>query len=510
MKWFVGFRSRVPKLSRQRKLSRLMLFAPALIIGVLCSAMWCAPDGMAPQPIDSFLLSLHSLETQHARKVRILHFGDSHIASDTESSVVRSYLQNLFGDGGPGLALPWGGPRLSSLNIAYGNTYGWQRSHPTYNSPGEDTGLSLSYIEAESPHQSAWIEATGSEFRVYFLAQPEGGEAEFLLDGTSLGQRRMNASIPQVEVASFQAPGPDAPHRFEIQTRDFGRVRILGVSVEKAAAGVIYSALGLVGARAEYLLKCREETFEAQISAEQPDLIIMGYGTNETSGSYLDENAYESALSTIISRIHRAAPSALVILLTPPDRGDSRPGQAERIQRILQEVIAAQRDVAGRDGAVLMDLHTAMGGAGSAERWAAMQPPLARPDMTHFTNEGYNLLGRFIVGGIMKLYDAGADTAGSSPSSPWEGKEHFGEVLPPLYPGLNGAAMLTASSRGGPFPEPSSSPAQFYYILMADGQLVVTNDLSTIDSRQGKVISPEEAGCLLRGKASPCDNAGRW
>ena len=510
MMWFVGLRSRIPGFLWQRELNRLMVFVPALIVGVLCSAMWSAPDGMAPQPIDSFLLSLHSLETQHARKVRVLHFGDSHIASDTESSVVRSYLQNLFGDGGPGLGLPWGGPRLSSLNITYGNTYGWQRFHPTYNSPVEDTGLSLSYIEAESPNQSAWIEATGSEFCVYFLAQPGGGDAEFLLDGMPLGQRRMSASFPQVEVARFQAPRPDAPHRFEIRTLEYGKVRILGVAVEKAAPGVIYSAMGLVGARAEYLLKCREKAFVEQISAEQPDLIILGYGTNETSGSYLDANAYETALTTIISRMHRAAPSALVVLLTPPDRGDSRLDQAQRIQRILQEVIAAQRDVAGREGVVLMDLHAAMGGAGSAERWATMQPPLARPDMTHFTNEGYNLLGRYIVGGIMKLYGSGADAADSSPPGSLEGKEHLGEVMPPLYPGMTRGAILSAGSRGESFPEPSSSPTQLFYFLMADGQVVVTNDLSMIDSRQGRVIGPEEAGCLLRGKASPCDNATRW
>jgi hypothetical protein len=509
MVWFVGLRARIPELLWQRELRRLLVFVPALIVGVLCSAMWCEPDGMAPQPIDSFLLSLHSLETQHARKVRVLHFGDSHIASDTESSVVRTYLQNIFGDGGPGLELPWKGPPLSSLTITYGNSYGWERGHPTYISPVQDTGLSLSYIEAASPNQSAWLEATGSEFRVYYLAQPEGGEAEFLIDGVSLGRQKMNAGFPQLQVARFQTQGPDAPHRFEVRTQDYGRVRILGVSVEKAAPGVVYSALGLVGARAEYLLKCREETFEAQISAEQPDLIIMGYGTNETSGSYLDENAYETALSTIISRMHRAAPSALVILLTPPDRGDSRPGQAEHFERILQEVIAAQRDVAGRDGTVLMDLHAAMGGAGSAERWAAMQPPLARPDMTHFTNEGYNLLGRYIVGGIMKLYDSGADVAGSFSNDSLEGKR-LGELLPPLYPGLTKGAILAAAYRNSYTPEASSSPPQIFYFLMPDGQVVVTNDLSMIDASKGKVISPEEAGCLLRGKAAPCDNASRW
>jgi lysophospholipase L1-like esterase len=510
MTWYAGLRSRVAGLIRQQELSPLMVCFPALLMGILFTAKWCSPDGGAPSPVDSFVLSLHSLETQHARKVRVLHFGDSHIASDTESAVVRTYLQNIFGDGGPGLGLPWGGPRLTSLNLAYGSTYGWQRLHPTYNSPVEDTGLSLSYIEAESPNQSAWIEATGREFRVYFLAQPEGGEAGFFLDGVPRGERRMSASVPQVQVARFQAPGPDAPHRFEIRTRDYGKVRILGVAVEKAAPGVVYSALGLVGARAEYLLKCREETFVEQISAEQPNLIILGYGTNETSGAYLDANAYDAALATILSRLHRAAPAALVILLTPPDRGDTRPDQAQRIQRILQEVIAVQRAVAGRGGAILMDLHAAMGGAGSAERWAALQPPLARPDMTHFTNEGYNRLGRYIVGGIMKLYDARAEAGDSSPTPLWEGKDRLSELLPPLYPALNGAAMLATGSRGGFVPEPSFSPTQIYYFLMDDGQIVVTNDVNTIDSRQGKLISPEEAGCLLRGKASPCDNAARW
>jgi len=37
-----------------------------------------------------------------------------------------------------------------------------------------------------------------------------------------------------------------------------------------------------------------------------------------------------------------------------------------------------------------------------------------RPDLTHFTNEGYNLLGRYIAGGIMKLYDSGPEAVQSA------------------------------------------------------------------------------------------------
>jgi lysophospholipase L1-like esterase len=510
MELFVGWNSRVSGFFRQRELIRRTGIVPALILGILIAAKWCSPDGAPAQPIDSFLLSLHSLETQRSGKVRVLHFGDSHIASDNESSVVRSSLQNRFGDGGPGLMLPWRGPRLYTVNYTYGNTYGWQRSHPTYNSPIEDTGLALSFIEAQSPNQRAWIEATGSEFRVDYLAQPGGGDAEFLLDGASLGQRRMSANSPQLQVARFRAPGPDAPHRFEIRTLDSGPVRILGVSVEKSAPGVVYSALGLVGARAESLLKCREETFDAQIADEQPDLVIMGYGTNESSGSYLDENAYATALSTIIARIHRAAPSALVILLTPPDRGDNGPRQAQHIQTMLREVMSAQRAVAWNEGAIVLDLHTAMGGAGSAEHWAAVQPPLARPDMTHFTNEGYNLLGRYIAGGIMKLYDSGPEAV---QSASLEGNHHPGELLPPLFSGIKGAGALFAGTHYGYLTNPQQAPtlpAQIFYFLRNDGQLIVTNDLTTVGDRQGRVISAEQARCVLRGKASPCDNAPRW
>ena len=146
-----------------------------------------------------------------------------------------------------------------------------------------------------------------------------------------------------------------------------------------------------------------------------------------------------------------------------------------------------------------------MGGAGSAEHWAAAQPPLARPDLTHFTNEGYNLLGRYIAGGIMKLYDVGPEALESSTLA---GSTHTAELLPPLYSGMNGAASLAAGARSG-FAE-NTVPSQIVYFLRNDGQVVVTNDLSTVDGREGRMISAEEAGCRLRKKAVPCDNMARW
>ena len=220
MALFSGLNSRISGVLRQRELIRRSAFIPALVWGILVAAQWCSPDGAPPQPIDSFVISLRSLATQRSGKVRVLHFGDSHIAADNETAVVRSSLQSRFGDGGPGLVLPWKGPRPYTVSYTYGNTYGWERIHPAYASPVEDVGLALSYLEAHSPHQRVWIEATGSEFRVDFVAQPGGGDVQFLMDGAALGQRRMSADSPRMQTARFHASGPDAPHRFEIRTLD--------------------------------------------------------------------------------------------------------------------------------------------------------------------------------------------------------------------------------------------------------------------------------------------------
>ena len=87
--------------------------------------------------------------------------------------------------------------------------------------------------------------------------------------------------------------------------------------------------------------------------------------------------------------------------------------------------------------------HTAMGGAGSVEHWAALQPPLAQRDLTHFTNEGYNLLGRYIAGGIMKPYDSGPE---SMRSASLERDAHEGDLLPPLFSEIKGSGALSAGA----------------------------------------------------------------
>jgi len=138
---------------------------------------------------------------------------------------------------------------------------------------------------------------------------------------------------------------------------------------------------------------------------------------------------------------------------------------------MLKEVISTERAVAWNEGAIVLTF-TPRWRSRIGERWAAVQPPLARPDLTHFTNEGYNLLGRYIAGGIMKLYDSGPEAV---QSAALEGNPHPGEILPPLFSEINGAGALSAGTYYGYLANPQQSPtvpAQIYYFLRNDGQLV--------------------------------------
>ncbi|MGD0578709.1 MAG: hypothetical protein ABSC08_07255, partial [Bryobacteraceae bacterium] len=59
-----------------------------------------------PAALVPFLERLYrSQQAAAGEPLRVLHFGDSHTASDDWSAAIRAFLQSKFGDGGPGFTL---------------------------------------------------------------------------------------------------------------------------------------------------------------------------------------------------------------------------------------------------------------------------------------------------------------------------------------------------------------------------------------------------------------------
>ena len=172
-----------------------------------------------------------------------------------------------------------------------------------------------------------------------------------------------------------------------------GLVRLLSVTLEDAGNGVVYSPLGVIGARAENLLHLDEEFFARQIAWEDPDLVVLAFGTNEASGAGVDETLHAARIGEVVDRIRRATPGASILLVGPPDRG----GDSDGSMATLAGITRAMQTTSALKQTGFLDLRAAMGGSGTASRWAETQPPLAQPDRTHFTPLGYQRLATMIA-----------------------------------------------------------------------------------------------------------------
>ena len=147
-------------------------------------------------------------------------------------------------------------------------------------------------------------------------------------------------------------------------------------------AGVVYSPLGVIGARAENFLHINEDFFARQIAWEDPDVVVLAFGTNESSGAGVDETLHAARIGEVVDRIRRAAPRASVLLVAPPDRGSVSGAEVDVTGslRTLPPVIRAIETTARLKNTGFLDLRAAMGGPGTAERWVHADPALAQPD----------------------------------------------------------------------------------------------------------------------------------
>jgi len=383
-----------------RRFVRLAGAVAALAVAVVPA--WAGTAGDAGEV--SFARALLRLEARRAGKVRVLHFGDSHTVSGPVGGLVGGALRAAFGDGGPGLGLPWTPPPYSVREgLRSGTTSGWRRVMPRYGDPPSEVGLWGCAVETDEAGQTAWIRGEAASVRVAYLRQPGGGAVQFLLDGAPIGEADLAAPAPEVGVFEWNAGG-DAARRLEIRTTRRGRTRILGTTLERAEGGIVYSPVGILGARADLLLKSRDDVFGALMRLEAPDLVIVAFGANEAGDRPFDPRGYAALFDRALARIRAAAPQAEMLVVAPPDRAERAANGEWRSMATLDEIARIQESAARRRGAAFFDLRRAMGGEGQIVRWAERRRPLAQADHVHYTSEGYARLAQWIASEVFDLY----------------------------------------------------------------------------------------------------------
>ncbi len=363
--------------------------------------------------LQAFFAALARIKSREAEDdVRVVHFGDSHVAADLQTSVTRKLLQAQFGDGGRGfvaLGEPWkhyvqDGVRGGQM-IAFAPESGKWKSGKY-----EGDGLyGLGGVRLASTKRRAiatselrgTAAARGGRLELYYLESPQGGSFDVFVDGSRAGQLRSKSMSTRSAFQSVQVPA--GTRSLEIRTRGDGEVRLFGAALDSPEVGVVYDAIGRNGARAANMLDWQESHFSEQLAHRAPKLVILSFGTNE-AGDEPNDAAYTTKLTALLGRVAQAVPGASCLLVGPPDRATQTERGWETMPRVT-ELIALQRSVADSAGCAFYDQLRAMGGPGTVARWAEESPPRAQKDRVHLSRDGYVELGTRFGNDLLDAYE---------------------------------------------------------------------------------------------------------
>jgi lysophospholipase L1-like esterase len=355
-----------------------------------------------PGSLDAFYASLRRKEV-----TRILHYGDSPTTADSITSDVRRLLQERFGDAGHGFVLiakPWAWYGHSGIRL---DAKGWKiepasqkRALDGYHGLGGVSfrGKPGAFSQVGLPDDKH----TGAV--VYYLAQPGGGSFTVTSGEAKIVDVNTDAEVKKPAFAEFALP----PGTKAIELRVVsGEVRLFGYRFDKDQPGIQYSSLGINGGQVQMVLRSFEVSqWTEALRHENPALVVLNYGTNESIFPGYVEKQYPDELRRVIARIREALPHASVLLMGPMDRGTMNSAGEIATPESLETLIEVQKKVAVETGCAFFNTFDAMGGAGTMGRWYHSQPRLVSADFMHPLPAGAAKVGALFEGALVEGYQA--------------------------------------------------------------------------------------------------------
>jgi lysophospholipase L1-like esterase len=384
---------------------------PDIDPGVRATLRTVAIEDPTGHALDAFFARLRATDEKKPDAVtRILHYGDSTIASDYVSGTVRRRLQARFGDAGHGFILianPWewyfhndvlhasdGDWKASKLAGPITNDGMYGLGGVSFASYGGGTALFGTATRGDFGRKV-------SRFDVYYLQTPGGGDVELDVKGLPPDRfsTRGDAKVSRIHSLAV----PDGEAKLTVRAMGGGPVRLFGVALERGGPGIVYDALGSHAAMAVYWQRQDREHWRDQLALRDPALIVFQYGTNESDLWRLDRAEYETALAGLIDELRDVAPHASVLVVSPLDRAEDKNGKLST-KSVILDLVAIQRRVALGHGAAFWSTFDAMGGEGSMARWVKAKPQLGGGDLTHPTPLGAEVIGDMLGDAIVAAY----------------------------------------------------------------------------------------------------------
>ncbi len=351
--------------------------------------------------LDGFAAALAAQRAGTAdHPLRISYVGDSLTADDQITHALRTKLQTLLGDGGPGFAWaavphPYCQHReLTRVVSGEWRVHGVSRVAP----PDHLLGLGGSAetdgggtIKLTSKNPVTLVD-------VHYLAQPRGGSFAVLAAGVQIGT--IETTAVKKTAAFAQLAVPDGATKIELQAR--GRVRLFGASLE-AAKGAVVDNLGVVNATAKQLTKHNlPEHWRNQLAHRDSDLVIVMLGTNEAewiAAKSTGMTEHEKLFGDLLATVRAANPASSCLVVSPLDQTEWRT-EAMPPRESIPAMVAAQRAAAHAKGCAFWDTYAWMGGKGASKLWH--KRGLMMKDFQHPTTAGATRIADALYRGLVR------------------------------------------------------------------------------------------------------------
>lgn len=347
-----------------------------------------------------------AMRNSGARKMKVIHFGDSHVQADIFTHEIRQRMMAGFGIGGRGLVFPYnaakthpGADYITSYTGRWENTknVNWVKKH--------DLGLSGVTIHTTDKTASFTIKFFANNYNrknTVLKIYRKYSDQSFDLK-VQTRQHNLPVFVPNYADSGktyVSVPIPENTDYVTVYVKQSNPKQTFfechGLSFEsEEEGGVVYSAVGINGAGLNSILA--QNLMDDQIKEMQPDLMVIDLGGNDWYGGNMNEADYQFKMESIIKRFRNAAPEASIIIGTSQD--------IHHLGVSLTECIKAAeiaKKVAFENDCAFYDYYTVAGGRYSMLHW--LKAGLAQYDRVHLNNPGYYLRGELFYNAILNSY----------------------------------------------------------------------------------------------------------
>ncbi len=416
------------------------------------SAKPASSAGISPVLIDDsnalnpFFASLSTLES-HAKPqiVTILHYGDSPTTADLITGDARALLQQRFGNAGPGfnlIAKPWAWYGHRGVTVS---DHGWTSLTGVGSMRQGVYGLGGATLVG-GPDATSTLKLTDHTLTaadLQYLTEPNGGTITLSAAGIPLAT--ISTAGPADIPTAHLVPLPTVTTALDLSVFG-GPVKLLVIDLRRGNSGILYDSLGLNGASTTVLSRTFSPgPWAAELRHANPALVIINYGTNESTFPSFVKEQYEPELRLAIAKLRTALPDVPILIMSPMDRGERGGLNEIHTMPTIPEIVAIERRVAADLHCAFFDTFNAMGGDGTMSRWTAAKPRLVTADLIHPTPQGALIVAGQLITNLDLGYDRWKQTHGHS-------ADHLNPVIPT-------GATRSGGTRFSPAIAPPSKPA---------------------------------------------------